>query len=257
MHLKIPPQINQEELHIWWANLREFDLAVPALWAVLSPWEQAQAEQCPSPRAKENYIIRRGMLRMLLASYIGQSPSGLNFTNGPHGKPELQTRPDGNGVYFNLSHSADVAVYGFTGACPIGVDVECLHPVPHYEQLARDFFSPSEVEGLMSLPAEFRVKRFLDLWTRMEALSKAVGDGLDDGPKADLRTPAWSETSGLAESSEGLNDFTGWFVRSFSPVPGYVASVAFRNPHLDVICRGTPGFFSGDLCPARLAIPQN
>jgi len=118
MHLIVPPQIKKEELHIWWANLRDFDLAVPALCAVLSPWERAWADGFHLPRDKDNFIICNGMLRMLLGTYVGCSPSRLHLSMGPNGKPEFHPHSQTGGIHFNLSHSGDVALYGFTGACP-------------------------------------------------------------------------------------------------------------------------------------------
>lgn len=239
------PQIEQNEAYIWWANVRDFDLVLPELWPVLSPAEKERAERYRFLRDKDNFIIRHGMLRALLGAYVEDLPSRLNFTIGSNGKPKLHTRFGEKEVYFNLSHSGDVALCGFTGSCPIGVDVEFVHPVPDCEQIAREFFTPTEAESLKALPEESRTNRFFDLWTRKEALVKATGAGLANdqavlwAPGGDLRV---SDPVALPLASPATN---GWCVRSFTPVEGYIAAVAFQEINLNLIFRRATKLSSG------------
>ena len=252
MNMIAPQQIKQEELHVWWVNLRDFELAVPALWPVLSPLEQARAERHRSLRDKDKYIIRHGMLRMLLATYLRQAPSSFNFTIGDRGKPALRTRLAAGPLHFDTSHSGDVVLYSFTSNCPVGVEVEFLQPVRGWEQIAREVFSQSEAESLMALPDELRFKRFFYLWTRKEALLKATGDGWGIDREASFGFLPRPESSRAIGAKPASGTSAEWHVRSFLPVPGYVAAVAFQDPDLSVICRCAPGFFSGELgCPGR------
>lgn len=247
MHLIVPPQIKKEELHVWWANLRDFDLAVPALWSILSPWERARADEFRLPRDKDDFIIRQGMLRMLLGAYVGCYPSRLDLSMGPNGKPEPHRHFEAAGVHFNLSHSWDLTLYGFTGACPIGLDVERIQPVPHWERIARETFPQAETESLMALPDELRISRFFDLWTRKEALLKASGNGRRSSRMAQPSLVPRPDDLRLAQSPPPAGAPAEWHVHSFSPREGYVAAVAFQNPDLDLIMRTTPAFFSEEL----------
>lgn len=254
-HLIVTPRIKQEELHVWCANLRDFDLAVPALWAVLSPWERTCAERFHLLHDKENYIIRHGMLRMLLGAYVGQAPADLDLMIGTNGKPELRASGGGSEVHFNLSHSGDVALFGFTGACPIGVDVEHIQPIPHCEKIASEYFSPTEVARLMALPGEFRIERFFDLWTRKEALFKATGNSFRARQFDQPVSLSQAETSNHQESPASRGASAEWHVRSFSPRAGYIGAVAFSKPDLDLIHRSAPAFFSEELwCPEQSVI---
>ena len=253
----VVPQIKQEELHIWWANLRDFDSDLPSLQSVLSPWEQARAERFRFLRDRDNYIICHGILRMLLGSYVGQSPSDLSLTIGACGKPELRAGSGGGGIHFNLSHSRDLVLCGITGACPIGVDVEYLQPIPRCERIAREFFSQTEAESLRALPREFRTQHFFDLWTRKEALLKATGDGLGHGQTIRHAFLSEPQASDLTDESMPMRVSAEWRVRSFSPTPGYIAAVAFRNPNLDLSCRTVPAFFSEVYCGSRRRVPRN
>lgn len=245
------PPIMQDELHIWWANLRDFDSDAHALRSVLSPSEQARAEKFRFLHDKNNYLIAHGILRVLLASYVGQRPSDLDFTTGTYGKPELQRCSAGPDIHFNLSHSGDLALYGVTRLCPIGVDVERLRPMSYLEQIAEHCFSQRQVESLMGLPAEQQEKHFFTFWTCKEALLKGTGEGLShsrnprDTDLADLEIPQFTEESRFIACPGG------WNVHSFLPTPGYVAAVAVRMPRLRFACRNIGVLFSGALsgCP--------
>ncbi|PYX57058.1 MAG: 4'-phosphopantetheinyl transferase, partial [Acidobacteria bacterium] len=57
---------------------------------------------------RHEFIVRRGMLRTLLASYLGGSAAGLGFTYSAHGKPRLEEAKNPGTLTFNLSHSDGV-----------------------------------------------------------------------------------------------------------------------------------------------------
>lgn len=240
----ITPRINQGELHVWWANLRDFDSDVYALQGILSPRERAKAARFRFLLNKKNHIISRGILRTLLGSYVAQSPSDLNFTTGEHGKLELRRDSRGAAIHFNLSHSGDVALYAITCDCPIGVDVEYIRPIPHYERIVLEYFSQSEADVLIGLPVKRQAGRFFNLWTRKEALLKAMGKGLGNGHAI---RDAFLLEPGASYFTHGLDlpqVSTDWGVRSFSPTLGYIAAVAFQKPNLDLSCRSVATLFA-------------
>lgn len=239
-------QIQHDELHLWWVNLRELDSEAHALRRILSPSEQARAEQFRFLRHRNNYVIRHGILRILLACYVGQRPSGLEFTMGARGKPELRSASGEPGIHFNLSHSRDVALLGFARACPIGVDVERLDPVPDCEQIARRFFSQAEAASLAALPGEMRDHRFLELWTCREALLKATGEGLVAGGATPEARPSGPSASGFGGAERAPQVSAEWRIHSFRPLPGYVAAVACPRYNLRIIRRGVPAFARRD-----------
>ena len=95
-----------------------------------------------------------------------------------HGKPELGPPWKACGLEFNVSHSHELAVYAFTRGSQIGVDVECIRPMPNAAALLERFFSPEEVQQWQQMPAERQLRAFFQGWTRKEAWLKAVGSGL-------------------------------------------------------------------------------
>ncbi len=156
------PDWPQSEVHLWRIDLREVSTDV----SVLSPMERAKSLR---------FQQTRSLLRRLLGSTLNQPPESLQFEYGTAGKPLLSLEPSGKSLFFNLSHTNEVALIAVTASSEVGVDIEHIRPVTHAEKIARRFFSPSEVAWLAEEPGE---KRFFQLWTRKEATLKAQGAGL-------------------------------------------------------------------------------
>jgi 4'-phosphopantetheinyl transferase len=90
---------------------------------LLSADERARAGQFMFDRDRRRYIAARARLRIILARYVGQAPAALQFHYGPHGKPAL------DGISFNLSHSADLALLAVSRGTVVGVDIERVRPI--------------------------------------------------------------------------------------------------------------------------------
>lgn len=246
-----------KQVHIWWANLRDFDSHVPELQSVLSVLEQARARRFQFLRDRNNYIISHGLLRMLLGHYAGKPPSRLRFRKGRYGKPELQDVTEERQIHFNISHSEDVALYGITPACRIGVDVEYVRTFPDYDRVAQEFFPRAECKSLEATSEELRAQRFLELWTRKEALLKATGEGLGDGLAGRVDSLSEPGVSGCTDLPQTFGASGDWQVRSFSPVEGYIAAVALGKANLNFISRGVPVFFSDETGRSGCYVPGN
>lgn len=226
-----------QKVQIWWAKLRDFDSHVSELQSILSGQEKARAGRFRFIRNRNNYIICHGLLRVLLGDFTGQSPSRLCFKTGTHGKPELQGSIEERRIHFNMSHAQDVALYGIAHACPIGVDVERVRTFRDYERVAREFFTQAECDGLKATHKEFRARRFFELWTRKEALLKASGEGLGGSPARRVDAPLEPAVPGQKDLPQTVGASSDWQVRSFSPVDGYIASIAFGQANVNFICR--------------------
>ncbi|MHB8243493.1 MAG: 4'-phosphopantetheinyl transferase family protein [Solirubrobacteraceae bacterium] len=213
-----------EEVHVWSACLDRRPSTVERMRKSLAEDERARADRFRFERDRSRYIVGRALLRGLLAGYCGTEPHDLVFQYGEFDKPGLF-----DGPWFNLSHSGSTALYAFSSAAEIGVDVELDDPDFANERIAERFFSPAEVSALRALPKEAQARAFLTCWTRKEAFIKARGDGLSlpldsfdvtlspDTPAELLRT-AWSEEEPRQWCMEDLSDRRA----------GYIAAVALR-----------------------------
>ncbi|MBL0609848.1 4'-phosphopantetheinyl transferase superfamily protein [Aeromonas jandaei] len=160
---------------------------------------------------RQEYLVSRALLRQLLAQRLGTSPSALQFSNGEHGKPQLQ---DGR-WHFNLSHSGSWLVLALCQQGPLGVDIELgkrrHSPLP----LARRFYAKSEYEWLCALPENEQESAFYRLWSRKEAVLKAHGGGIAAGLEKVRFIPdeAWHLDNQLDEQHYEVQDWpfaSGW-----------------------------------------------
>jgi 4'-phosphopantetheinyl transferase len=169
-------------VEVWRADLATAGDDVAQL---LSPEEAARAARRIRPEDGRRWARARGVLRSLLGHYLGADPRSVRIEVAASGKPHV----DGS-LRFNLSHSADVALYAFALERAVGVDVEVerrwrADPVA----LAARTVGAAEAERLAALPPPERGAEFLRGWARYEAeLKCGVASPwiveLDVGPSA-------------------------------------------------------------------------
>jgi 4'-phosphopantetheinyl transferase len=167
------------QVHLWWLALDDPPLPSARLVACLDDAEQARAARLRFARDRRHFEHARGLLRHVLAAYVGGVPRELSFRYGAAGKPALAATPgEGPQLEFNLSHSAGHALIGIARSAPLGVDIEAERELLDGEEIVRRNFSAAEAAGWLDLPAERRRAAFFAMWTAKEACTKALGAGL-------------------------------------------------------------------------------
>lgn len=195
------------------------DDQIAAVAAVLDQAEQDRAGRFTRRCDRARFILARGVLRHLLAAYLGQPASTLSFRRGPYGKPALEQA----GPSFNLSHSGNlVTIAVATAGHDVGIDVEQRRPLHDMAGLVRRCCSEAERVALSTLPVQCVEAAFFRLWTRKEAVLKATGEGL-------TRRLA-SISVGLAETAPLLSGAPGMALRTLEIIPGYAAALAVAQP---------------------------
>ncbi|MBZ5502463.1 MAG: 4'-phosphopantetheinyl transferase superfamily protein [Acidobacteriia bacterium] len=239
LHWPSPPPretlaLGSDELQLWCAALSEFRDEVARFVTLLSEAERSKASGFHFPAHRDSYILRHGILRILLSGYRKQHPRDIEFSFRPLGKPELKDGLPQAPLHFSHSHSGDLALYAITRSCPVGVDVECLKPVPDMDQIVRQFFSSQEIQALAALPEEERLHAFYACWTRKEACLKVDGEGISQGVKhVDFSHTLLQETKTL-ETVGDLQRPDRWRLQSLAPAAGYLGAVAYERPALRV-----------------------
>jgi 4'-phosphopantetheinyl transferase len=166
------PPMRPGAVHVWRANLAE----VPdELIELLSGDERARAARFKRPRDGRLWARSRGLLRSLLGRYLQLDPGGVQIAQGPHGKPRLLASSP---LSFNLSHSGDLALFAFTTAASVGVDVEVARRPIDTLALAGRVFGADAGARLERLEDSEREQEFLRLWVRHEASLKCLGTGM-------------------------------------------------------------------------------
>jgi 4'-phosphopantetheinyl transferase len=162
------------EIHLWSLSVVKPEALRKDLHRTLSRDERERAARFHFEQHRNAYTVARGILRLILSHYVKIEPERIEFTYSAKGKPALHSVP----IYFNVSHSRDVALYAVAREPKLGVDVEYVHPMPELEKVARRFFSTAEYNDLLMLDRHQRCEGFFRCWTRKEAYIKAMGDGL-------------------------------------------------------------------------------
>jgi 4'-phosphopantetheinyl transferase len=212
------------EVHIWRACLDRPAGTVARLRERLSGDEQRRADRYRFERDRSRYIVGRGLLRGLLAGYLGTAPEKLRFEYGEYDKPALRSGP-----WFNVSHSGPLALCAFSSSAEIGIDIELDSHGLIRERVPERFFSPTEVRVLRSLPPDAQARAFLMCWTRKEAFIKARGDGLSLALDSFDVTLAPSAPAALLRTTWCSEEPQRWRLRDVSDRrAGYVAAVAMR-----------------------------
>jgi 4'-phosphopantetheinyl transferase len=219
-------RFSRREVLIWRIRLNATESALAYYRATLSPEERNRSERFRFENLRHCYIVCRGALRVLLAHYLGCSPKDVEFTFGQKGKPGLRgTSP----MRFNVSHSADFAVFAFTLGCELGVDVERLRELAELESIASRFFCAAETSELLSLSPELRGVAFFRCWTRKEAYIKAVGDGLSIPLNRFQVTLLPGDRSRLVHIDNDTQAVLEWTVHDLDLAPEYIGALAYRD----------------------------
>ena len=142
----------------------------------LSTDERARAERFHAGRERRRFTVARATLRTLIGEQTGLSPATVVFAQTQFGKPYLEN--PATSLYFNVSHSAERAIYAISRSCMPGVDIEHVDRTVDHDAIARRFFAHREYGELQRVAASDRKRAFLAYWTCKEAVAKAIGRGL-------------------------------------------------------------------------------
>lgn len=162
------------DVHVWCTTLCVQEDPLQTYAKLLSPEESVRAARFTFAEGKRRFVVARAVLRLLLAEFFGCSPAEIVFDTNEFGKPSVVAPGT---LHFNVSHSHDLAAYAF-GTREVGIDVEWKRPITDALDIARRFFTPSEIAAMERVPLDDRSNVFLMYWTRKEASLKASGFGL-------------------------------------------------------------------------------
>jgi 4'-phosphopantetheinyl transferase len=223
------PRLLPGQVHVWAADVSEFAGRLAELGQMLSGEENIRSDKFKFADDRDQFRIRRALLRLILSRYVAKTPSGIAYRHGEFGKPELDMDGRPPELFFNTSHSSRIAACAITSACPIGIDVERIAEIPEIKTIADRFFRPRETETLMSLPADSRLLAFYNCWTRKEAVLKTTGEGIARNLENIEVTLAPDDAPRVAAFSGDKHAGQPWHLQPFSPAPEYIGCVAYRN----------------------------
>lgn len=173
-----PIELPEDEVHIWNFDMDKYLNQIDEFVDILSSDELIRASKFHFNKDKNWFIISRGLLRIFMNYYTAIPAAQIKFSFNNFGKPSLPLAVNGTQLHFNLSHSKNFMSIAFTNDNHIGIDVELMKPLKDHLEIAKRFFSVSEVEQLLSFPADKIIDGFYSCWTAKEAVIKLSGEGL-------------------------------------------------------------------------------
>jgi 4'-phosphopantetheinyl transferase len=209
------------ESQLWTASL---DLTGAGLDSSVLPSEVLdRARRLRFESDRNRFVASRVWLHILLARGLGLSVQEITLQAAAGGKPELAP-PMPTWLRFSMSRAGSRGLYALARDAEVGVDLEDRSRVVDTEAVAHRFFSGTERELLGGLGEAEKQLGFYRIWTRKEAVLKAMGVGLDvplmaldvSGEMArwDPKVPA------------ALNDGRHWFLHDLDVGPGHAAALA-------------------------------
>lgn len=233
--------LREHDVHIWQGKLDPCpEGEVPRLVRLLSDDEKERAARFRFEKNRNEFILSRGWLRMLLGQYLGVSPGELVFAYSAHGKPGIGV-PAMARLGFNLSHTDTMAMFAFAWNRRVGIDIEKPREDVNVEELAERFFSSAEKQVIRDLPPENRREAFFRCWTRKEAYIKAIGEGLSHPLHQFDVSLAPGETHALLCTRPDADEASRWMLRDVPVGAGYVSAVAVEiDPAPGVPIAGQP-----------------
>jgi 4'-phosphopantetheinyl transferase len=225
----VVPDLPHDVVHVWTRPLQVPPPVEQACYELLSAEERERAARYRVARPRNEFILTRGTLRSLLASYLGTAPQALSFRCSEHGKPFLDGSFD---LRFNVSHTDGLALIAFVRTREIGVDVEKITAAPDAAKLAERFFSVPERGSLENLSGDELHAAFFRCWTRKESYVKARGEGLSLPLHQFDVSVAADEPQALLITGPDACEAGRWIVRDLPTIPGYVAALAVAEDTL-------------------------
>ena len=246
--------LRPDEIQVWRAGL-DVDPAVLAPWReTLSSEERARAGRFRFPIDRDRYTAGRGILRALLARYLGTPAGDFRFCLNAYGKPGLAAGSGAPELRFNLSHSHGLALFAFTLGREVGVDLELVRTTLRSDSLAERFFSPQEVAALRALPESAQKEAFFHCWTRKEAYIKARGAGLSINLASFSVSLGPNPVTHLPIIGNDGPEAGRWWLRALALGSGYVGAVAAEGADWSLTLWQWPipgGFVSPTVAEAR------
>jgi len=224
---KFPEEIIKGTVHLWIADLNSWEKHAGNLRTVLSDEEHNRLDRIKIDNKKTEFLCSRSILRIILSLYLTEDPNDLSITNALGGKPIL---PDTE-LQFNVSHSKDYLLCGISLGNRIGIDIQEIYPISSLDRIINNFFSPTEIKYLRSLPSrEVYREHFFSIWTAKEAYLKAVGDGIQGSFNQLSTIPDSTDLKNFKlDLPDTIKTEINWTIKSVEVPQGYNAALAYEG----------------------------
>ncbi|MGB5478010.1 MAG: 4'-phosphopantetheinyl transferase superfamily protein [Thermoanaerobaculia bacterium] len=218
--------MTEAEVHVWRLSLDDPQWELGDLEALLSDDERTRCSHFGLEDLRRRFIVRRGLLRSILASYRQVEPRKLRFEYGSQGKPRIVGELALESLQFNAAHSHGMALIAVALRRDVGIDLEKIREEVEHDEIAARYFAPSERAFLARQPPESRLAFFFDLWTYKEAFIKLRGGGLSIPLNGfEVQFVPGESIARIADLGAPPSD-SAWYVQKLEAAPGVAAALA-------------------------------
>jgi 4'-phosphopantetheinyl transferase len=200
----------------------------------LSEDELVRAEKLKIEEKKNQFVIARSVLRLLLSSVVGKSYQDIEFFYGEHGKPSIKESLNKQPIEFNISHSGNYALIAITLSHKVGVDIEEIKFDLDHQSLSKRFFSEQEYSELQRINESQQCDVFYSVWAKKESFIKATGQGVAFGlERFSVSLDEESETGLKVKTPVQLED--DWFTFNLLELYDYKTALTTSTKYSDII----------------------
>lgn len=205
---------------IEWPNLS--DACFEKLVSLLTDDDLDRLAKLRQSKDQKRFQVARGALRAISSIYLPNA-GALTLGYSEKGKPFWA---DHNDLQFNLSHSGDWILLGFSNTQPIGVDIQDMRPLKNIKGNAAIAFHPAE-QLLFETATDTAddTDTYYQIWSLREAGLKSVGAGLfalrEEYNTLPLPCKDWQERAFTGENS-AITQMT----KQLDIAPNYTSAIA-------------------------------
>lgn len=149
-----------------------------SIWNLLYKKEKVRADAFKNLLAKKEYIYARLLSRFLIRTYRDSLSEEITYNYNSYNKPSSE------GIEFNISHSDGLLAIVLHPSSVLGIDIQKEKKIPNLDRISKNVFNQEELVLLDEEPDDYKkLQVFFNLWTRKEALMKALGIGFSRNPR--------------------------------------------------------------------------
>ena len=226
--LASPPRLDPCGIHIWRIRVPD-EQELPHYWSnLLTDEERDRVNRKRLPIDSRRTLASRACLRTLLGGYLHLKPQDIELKTKCEGKPFIENQGTTSRIEFNVSHSGEWILMGFSLDQSLGIDVEQRRELV-FGDLVNDFFTPSEQKHWNALHPDQHSMAFFSAWTRKEAYLKAIGLGLMKAPNSFAISVNDKSPSKIEWCSDNPTTCSQWQIIDLEPAPGYMGALAAES----------------------------
>lgn len=207
-----------EPVRVWFVPISDDNETLACRAAVLAPQELERAHRFVFAADRARSITARAALRIAVGHLLECDPRDVPLSTTSAGQVVIDAP-----LHCSVSHSGELAAIALTEVGGVGVDVERERPLDEVAGVVERVLSESERAEWYASPSDERAALFFRYWTRKEAVSKAMGAGLNMPFERIVVTG--DRTRAEVRECEAAGP---WTLAAAYPRHGYTAAVAVR-----------------------------